>query len=57
MTVVEAILMAFVIPPAIAPEFVILKASVTTVLPVPEVSALSKSKSAATALSVTLVVT
>ena len=50
--VVEAKLMPLVIPEAMAPELVILKASVTMVEPVAEVSALSKSSSEATALSV-----
>jgi hypothetical protein len=55
--VVEAKLIPFVIPAAIAPEFVIRNASVTTVEPVPFVSALSKRSRDATALSVVLVVT
>ena len=55
--VVLAKLIPLVIPAAIAPELVILKASVTTVLPVPEVSALSRRSREATALSVAFVVT
>ncbi len=55
--VVEPKVMPLVMPAAIAPELVILRASVTTVEPVAEVSALSKSNRAATALSVVLAVT
>ena len=51
---VEPKVMPLVIPLPIAPELVILKASVTTVEPVPDVSALSRSNKAATALSVVL---
>ncbi len=50
-------LIAFVIPPAIAPEFEISSAFVATVLPPAFVSALSSRKRAATALSVTFAVT
>ena len=46
-----------VIPAAIAPELLICRAPVTTVEPVPFVSALSKRSKAAKALSVVLVVT
>lgn len=54
---VEAILMALVIPPAIAPELEIRSASVMTVEPAVEVSALSRTNRAATALSVVLATT
>ena len=50
--VVEAKVIPLVTPAAIAPELVIRKASVTTVDPVPLVSALSNRRRAATALSV-----
>lgn len=53
----SAMFIAFVIPPAIPPEFEILSASVMTVDPVALVSALSSLSSADTALSVAFVVT
>ncbi len=55
--VVDPKLMPLVIPAAIAPELVILKASVMTVEPVVLVSALSNKSKAETALSVVLAVT
>ena len=54
--VVEPKVMPFVMPADIAPELVILRASVTTVDPAVLVSALSRSRSEATALSVVFAV-